>query len=145
MNTIFTNLIALLGLLPWIALSDDGSSSPAGLRWAIGDDTGWNAKYERFGVSGTVEDQSVITFLEIVDSEFKNKSVLEVFVSSTGSITARRLTADGNYRCIYTGQLEQDSSLDEYFGHKTEAQHVKGTYTCAADQSTGEWKGTVFW
>ncbi len=139
-------VILIIALFPPFTHSANEHSESAGLRWQITDDTGWRADYERLGIQGTLEDQTLITFVEVIDGSYLDDSILEVFVTREGQIRAQRLTANRQRNCLYTGQIkDMPMMLDQGWNLRNRTSPVHGSYDCNTDPKNGTWSGTIFW
>ncbi len=82
-------VILIIALIPLLAHSSSPHLAPAGFRWQMSDDSGWKAHYERLGIKGTLEDQILISFVEVLNGEYLDDSTLEVFVTEEGQVRAQ--------------------------------------------------------
>lgn len=143
---IVSSVILIIVFTSSLAHSSSTHSAAAGLRWQMSDDSGWNAHYERLGIKGRIEDQSLISFVEVINDEYLEDSILEVFVSPEGDVSAKRVKTKSQGTCLYTGQIEDaPTMLDQGWSLKNRTSSVRGSYTCKAKPKSGEWRGTISW
>lgn len=146
MKKVIVYLPLIMSLFVQVAYSDTDHSSPAGLRWQMVDDTGWSAHYERLGIKGTIQDQTLITFVEVLDGTYLDDSILEVFVTPEGQVRANRFNAKAKQPCLYIGQIKKVPTIfDQGFSQRDRSSSVNGSYTCELEHKRGEWSGTIFW
>lgn len=146
MTKFLSSVILIIALFLPFTHADTNHSASAGLRWQMTDDTGWHAHYERLGIKGTIEEQTLISFVEVVDGEYLDDSILEVFVTHEGQVTAQRRTANRQRNCLYTGQIKDAPTiLDQGWGFRNRTSPVHGSYDCNTDPKNGTWSGTIFW
>ena len=139
-------LFSLFTLSVSAAYSDADHSWPAGLQWQITDDTGLSTHYQRLGIKGTIEDQTVISFVEIVEGEYLDNSILEVFVSQEGQVSVHQLKSGSNRNCHYTGRIRNEPTiLNQGFRLKNYTSQVTGSYACESGPKSGECSGIIFW
>lgn len=139
-------VILIMALFPPFTHSAPDHSAPVGLRWQMTDDTGWNGHYERRGIKGTIEEQTLISFVEIVDGDYVDDSGLEVLVTRGGQVRAQRLSANSQRNCLYTGQIENSPTmLDQGWSLRNRTSPVNGSYNCKIEPKRGTWSGTIFW